>query len=242
MLEGWEVKSMRAGMAQLTDTYVHVRDGEAWLINAHITPLSSASTHIIADPMRFRKLLLHAKEIAKIQSGAIFFDERGMRVLPDEIQRRLLSNAVQWVSGSKHGPRRDALLNIMASLKDGQGGTAEGCRICRLAGAIWVFRELNAVRNTSAVPHGLWDRRWVLTPPADHDDPGDWQVRVLGIDGIEQCPDWRSAGLPHLVVLASPSVWQGDKLIAAPLAGYAQNWHAEFVGTGDSFFAALLTH
>lgn len=183
-----------------------------------------------------------AKEIAKIQSGAIFFDERGMRVLPDEIQRRLLSNAVQWVSGSKHGPRRDALLNIMASLKDGQGGTAEGCRICHLAGAIWVFRELNAVKNTSAVPHGLWDRRWVLTPPADHDDPGDWQVRVLGMNGIEQCPDWRSAGLPHLVVLSSPSVWQGDKLIAAPLAGYAQNWHAEFVGTGDSFFAALLTH
>lgn len=66
VLLGWEVKSMRAGLAQLTDTYVHVRDGEAWLINAHITPLSSASTHVIADPMRMRKLLLNAREIAKI--------------------------------------------------------------------------------------------------------------------------------------------------------------------------------
>jgi len=66
VLQGWEVKSMRAGMAQLTDTYVHVRDGEAWLINAHITPLASASTHVIADPIRMRKMLLHAKEIAKI--------------------------------------------------------------------------------------------------------------------------------------------------------------------------------
>ena len=66
VLQGWEAKSMRAGMAQLTDTYVHVRDGEAWLINAHITPLSSASTHVIADPIRMRKMLLHAKEIAKI--------------------------------------------------------------------------------------------------------------------------------------------------------------------------------
>ncbi len=66
VLMGWEVKSLRAGLAQLTDTYVHVRDGEAWLINAHFTPLASASTHVIADPIRMRKLLLNAKEIAKI--------------------------------------------------------------------------------------------------------------------------------------------------------------------------------
>ncbi len=66
VLLGWEVKSLRAGLAQLTDTYVHVRDGEAWLINAHFTPLASASTHVVADPLRTRKLLLNAREIARI--------------------------------------------------------------------------------------------------------------------------------------------------------------------------------
>ncbi|MDR9426097.1 MAG: SsrA-binding protein SmpB [Pseudomonadota bacterium] len=65
-LLGWEVKSLRAGKAQLVDAYVLLKGGEAWLLGAHFTPLSTASTHVIADPTRTRKLLLHAKEIAKI--------------------------------------------------------------------------------------------------------------------------------------------------------------------------------
>ena len=65
-LMGWEVKSIRAGKAQLVDSYVLVRDGEAWLLGANITPLQSASTHVVADPQRTRKLLLHAKEIAQL--------------------------------------------------------------------------------------------------------------------------------------------------------------------------------
>ena len=68
-LEGWELKSIRAGQAQLADSYVLLRDGEAWLLGAHITPLASASTHVQADPVRTRKLLLHAKEIARIFSA-----------------------------------------------------------------------------------------------------------------------------------------------------------------------------
>ena len=68
VLEGWEVKSLRAGKAQLVDSYVLVRDGEAWLLGANISPLPSASTHVVAEPQRTRKLLLHAKEIAQIAS------------------------------------------------------------------------------------------------------------------------------------------------------------------------------
>ncbi len=55
-LEGWEVKSLREGRAQVTESYVHLRNGEAWLLGAHITPLSTASTHIHPDPTRTRKL------------------------------------------------------------------------------------------------------------------------------------------------------------------------------------------
>lgn len=65
-LTGWEVKSLRAGKAQLVDSYVLLKDGEAWLLGAHITPLTSASTHVVADPTRTRKLLLHRREIDKI--------------------------------------------------------------------------------------------------------------------------------------------------------------------------------
>jgi SsrA-binding protein len=68
-LQGWEVKSLRAGKAQLVDSYVLIKGGEAWLLGANITPLTSASTHVIADPQRTRKLLLHTREIAKIYAA-----------------------------------------------------------------------------------------------------------------------------------------------------------------------------
>lgn len=62
-LEGWEVKSLRAGKAQLVESFVILRDGEAWLLGAHITPLITASTHITPNPTRQRKLLLNRNEI-----------------------------------------------------------------------------------------------------------------------------------------------------------------------------------
>ncbi|MBU2873834.1 SsrA-binding protein SmpB [Marinobacter salexigens] len=66
VLLGWEVKSLRAGKAQITDAYVLLKDGEAFLLGGHFQPLTAASTHVIADPTRTRKLLLHAKELAKL--------------------------------------------------------------------------------------------------------------------------------------------------------------------------------
>jgi SsrA-binding protein len=69
VLEGWEVKAIRSGNVQLTDSYVLVRDGEAWLLGANIMPLLSASTHVIADPQRTRKLLLHTRELARIHAA-----------------------------------------------------------------------------------------------------------------------------------------------------------------------------
>jgi SsrA-binding protein len=66
VLEGWEVKSLRAGRAQITETYVHLKNGEAWVIGAHISPLNTASTHIKPDPTRTRKLLLNRKELDRM--------------------------------------------------------------------------------------------------------------------------------------------------------------------------------
>ncbi|MBM3376155.1 MAG: SsrA-binding protein SmpB [Betaproteobacteria bacterium] len=66
VLEGWEAKAIRAGRAQLKEAYVVIRRAELFLIGAHISPLPTASTHIQPDPVRSRKLLLHAAEIAKL--------------------------------------------------------------------------------------------------------------------------------------------------------------------------------
>jgi len=65
-LEGWEVKAIRAGRAQLKESYVVVKNGEIVLLGAHVTPLSTASTHVSADPTRTRKLLMHREEINRL--------------------------------------------------------------------------------------------------------------------------------------------------------------------------------
>jgi len=79
MLQGWEVKSLRAGRIQLKESYVLIKNGEAWLFGAHLSPLSTASTHIHPDPLRTRKLLLHRKELATL-IGAI--ERKGYTLVP----------------------------------------------------------------------------------------------------------------------------------------------------------------
>ncbi len=81
-LEGWEVKAMRAGRAQLAEAYVYVRNGEAFLIGAHVTPLRTTSTHRIADPVRTRKLLLHRSELDRLIGAT---ERRGYTVVPLEL-------------------------------------------------------------------------------------------------------------------------------------------------------------
>lgn len=81
-LQGWEVKAMRAGRAQLTEAYVYLRGGEAFLIGAHISPLRSASSHVVADPVRTRKLLLHHSELNGL-IGAV--ERKGYTLVPLEL-------------------------------------------------------------------------------------------------------------------------------------------------------------
>jgi SsrA-binding protein len=78
-LEGWEVKSLREGRIQIAESYILVKDGEAWLLGCLITPLISASTHKVADPTRTRKLLLHRRELDKL-IGAV--ERKGYTLVP----------------------------------------------------------------------------------------------------------------------------------------------------------------
>ncbi|MGM0521409.1 MAG: SsrA-binding protein SmpB [Pseudomonadota bacterium] len=104
-LAGWEVKSLRAGKAQLTDTYILIRHGEAWLLGSHITPLNTTSTHEIADPTRTRKLLLHRKEIAKIFSKT---QDKGHTCVPLKLywKRNLVKCELALVTGKKLRDKR----------------------------------------------------------------------------------------------------------------------------------------
>ena len=77
-LLGWEVKSLRAGKVQLTDTYEIFKNGEAWLLGSQITPLATASTHFVTDPLRTRKLLLNRRELTRLQEAV---EQKGYTVV-----------------------------------------------------------------------------------------------------------------------------------------------------------------
>lgn len=79
VLEGWEVKSLRAGRLQLKESYVTIKNGEAWLFGSHLSPLLSASTHVNPDPTRTRKLLLHRNQLNRL-IGAV--ERKGYTLIP----------------------------------------------------------------------------------------------------------------------------------------------------------------
>jgi SsrA-binding protein len=106
-LQGWEVKSLRAGKAQLTESYVILRDGEAWLLGSHLTPLNTASTHVQPDPTRTRKLLLHRKELDRL-TGLV--ERKGYTLVALELywSKSRAKLAVGLAKGKKQHDKRAA--------------------------------------------------------------------------------------------------------------------------------------
>jgi SsrA-binding protein len=105
-LQGWEVKSMRAGKAQLTDSFVIFRDGEAWLLGSHVTPLNTVSTHVVAEPKRTRKLLMNRREIDRL-IGLV--ERKGYTLIALELywSKNRVKVAVGLAKGKKQHDKRD---------------------------------------------------------------------------------------------------------------------------------------
>lgn len=109
-LEGWEVKSIRAGRVQLKEAYVIVRKGEVFLFGAHISPLPTASTHIHPDPVRTRKLLLKAEEIKRL-IGKV--ERAGYTLVPLNLHysRGRIKCEIGLAKGKKQHDKRDTERN-----------------------------------------------------------------------------------------------------------------------------------
>jgi SsrA-binding protein len=105
-LSGWEVKSLRMGKADLADSYVLIKDGEAWLLGTQIVPLDTASTHFVTDPTRTRKLLLHRKELAKILAAT---SQKGLTCVCTQLywKGHLVKARIALAQGKKSHDKRD---------------------------------------------------------------------------------------------------------------------------------------
>ncbi len=148
------------------------------------------------------------------RAGALRVDP-GLWREPAEVQRQLVVAMVLWLSGAEYAPRADEVERLRAALAEARDATLAGCR----ARGGWLMREPRAVGGPVSVGQ-VWDGRWVVSGP-----PG--EVRGVGAEGLRQVPGWREQGLLREVLLVTPGIWQGETLLAAPLAGVSAGWAAQ---------------
>lgn len=171
-----------------------------------------------------------AARIAREASGDVVLDRFALLAEPWEIQRRLLAAALVWVTTADYAPRRDALSDLGVAILRRERRTLHGCLITADDMSVRIAREYNAVRGATAAVGALWDHRWMVCGPAEAGQ----EVRALG-EGVNLCPDWRNTGVPRASLMASPAVWQGKTLIAAPIAGLSGGFSAEIVHPRGDF-------
>ncbi len=166
-------------------------------------------------------------------------EDRGDVVLSEgpqaeEIGRRILIGALRWISGEVYPPRAASLVELRSAMAKAERHTLHGCLVGRekcpqgSGRRLRITRELRAVETLRGPTDSVWDGSWRLDGPHS----ADLEIGALG-EGLSACPDWRDTGLPRTSLLASPAIWRGDTMIAAPLAGLSNGWTARATGRGN---------
>lgn len=183
-----------------------------------------------------------AQEHVRQDAGDLLFSTNALDLEKADAPRRVMAAGFGWVGNRTYRPRFEQLLEVVEKSRRGQIVTLGGCILTpEPDGGMRLSREAAAttpvIRNAedeNDVTGVFWDQRWFLEGPLEAGQ----MFKALG-DGIKFCPDWRDAGTPRASLLASPSVWQGEALIAAPLAGLSQGWSARIVADFHSSAFAI---
>lgn len=146
--------------------------------------------------------------------------------LTQDTHRRVLSGAVKWCGRSSYRPSWAPLRAAAQGLRAGRGSSLGGCLLTRSGPDVVIARELAA---TPAPSGGDWDG-WRVTGPMDPD----MHIAALGA-GVAQVPDWRRHAITHAAAQATPGLWRGGDLIAAPALDPGK-WTAQIAADFDSFF------
>jgi len=162
-----------------------------------------------------------AQALMRAEHGDIVFDAGELDALPLETRDRLVARALCMIASTPYRPR----LRALHAALNAPVATLHGCLLTRARGELRITREAQAVADLRAPLGSLWDQRWSITAPAARAACG-LEIRALGASGLAQCPDRTGWLLPRRSLLASPAVWDGPRLIAAPLAGIGEQWKA----------------
>ena len=172
-----------------------------------------------------------ARTTVRQDAGDLIFHADALDLDSMDAPRRVMAAGFLWVSGNMYRPRFDRLLEIVEQVRKGQTSTLGGCLLSPMRGGGLRMTREPAATKIYTVPErqndatgAIWDRRWFVEGALDQG----MTVRALG-DGIRHCPDWREVDIPRTSLLASPSVWSGETLISAPVAGFSCGFTARIV-------------
>ncbi len=179
-----------------------------------------------------------ASQMVMVENFDVVLEVGKFFARPQEIRIRLLSHALCWRSSSEYRPRRSALDDVEQAIGAGRTVTLHGCVIATDKYEIRITREHQAVKETVCPTDAAWDNRWQFDGPHEKG----LELRALGAKGLAECPDWRATGMPRTSLLASPSVWRKDSLIAAPLAGLGNGWLTKPLFGLDHFISSIISH
>ncbi|SMP30783.1 tRNA lysidine(34) synthetase TilS [Shimia sagamensis] len=159
--------------------------------------------------------------------GDMVADRAVFESVSDALRSKVFADALCLVSGQKYRPRFRPLQEAMTS---DTPTPLHGCLIVPGKNSLRITREWAAVRDEVAASDGLWDGRWRLH--YDGETPTEaLQIKALGKEGLAKISDWRDTGHIRQSLWATPALWQGDRLIAAPLAGLSAGWTAQLLRT-----------
>jgi len=221
---------------------------------AALAPLGIDAAGLVATAARMARaqtaLVAAARALAaqalRVEAGDVLIDRAALAAAPRETAERVLAQALCWVATAEYRPRHAALAASLDAALAGRGGSLHGCLLRPAGPCLRIAREPAAVAGLRAPVGTLWDGRWHLEGPATPDPgtaaPG-LEIGALGVGGLAACPGWRATGLPRESLLASPAIWHGARLVAAPLVpDRAAGWRARPVPGPDALFTMALSH
>lgn len=202
-----------------------------------IPALARAANHIGEARDALSHYAAHAAREAVARDGSLTLPRRDYLDAPPEIRRRLIVAACRWITGGDYPPRRNTVLHALNAIATGHRVTLDGALIEPAGDRIRLFRETAAaLRTPDALEDGVWDNRWEVRglKPGQH-------VAALGLGQVARVK-WRLAGLARDEAAATPAVWEGDRLVAAPLIRPMAPYDVRPVRVASDFRRLVMAH
>ncbi|WP_374303337.1 tRNA lysidine(34) synthetase TilS [Paracoccus sp. (in: a-proteobacteria)] len=201
-----------------------------------VAALARAANHIGEARDALSHYAAHAARDAIIHNGSVTLPRRAYGDAPPEIRRRLIVAACRWITGADYPPRRNTVLHALNAIATGHRVTLDGALIEPAGDRIRLMREAAAALRAPDSQGETWDNRWKIIGLKS-----DQHVAALGMGQVARVK-WRLSGLGRDEAAATPAIWEGDRLIAAPLIRAAAPYDVRPLRGAADFHRLVMAH